>query len=136
MPVRWKNSATRYGLGGRCLHWLSVALLVTMIVTALPFEEMEAGPEKTELIRRHASYGLIFLLVMGLRVYWRLANANPVLSYSIRNWQKSCAVFPAPDHLPGRDYPGAHGHCQPGQRRLGDSLFRRIRDPGIFRQAR
>ena len=85
MPVRWTNSATRYGLGGRCLHWLSVALLVTMIVTALPFEEMEAGPEKTELIRRHASYGLIFLLVMGLRVYWRLTNANPVLSYSIRS---------------------------------------------------
>ena len=93
MPVRWKNSATRYGLGGRFLHWFSVALLVTMIVTALPFEEMEAGPEKTELIRRHASYGLIFLLVMGLRVYWRLANVNPVLSYSIRNWQKSCAIF-------------------------------------------
>ena len=93
MPVRWKNSATRYGLGGRCLHWLSVALLVTLIVTALPFEEMAAGPEKTELIRRHASYGLVFLLVMGLRVYWRLANVNPVLSYSIRNWQKSCAVF-------------------------------------------
>ena len=68
MPVRWKNSATRYGLGGRCLHWLSVALLVTMIVTALPFEEMEAGPEKTELIRRHASFGLIFLLVMGLYI--------------------------------------------------------------------
>ena len=93
MPVRWKNTATQYGQGGRFLHWLSVALLVAMIVTALPFEEMEPGPEKTELIRRHASYGLIFLLVMGLRVYWRLTNVNPVLSYSIRNWQKVCAVF-------------------------------------------
>lgn len=93
MPVSWKNTAARYGLGGRFLHWLSVALLVTMIVTALPFEEMEAGPEKAELVRTHASYGLIFLLVMALRVYWRLSNVNPVLSYSIRNWQKICAVF-------------------------------------------
>ena len=75
------------------MHWLSVALLATMIVTALPFEELDSGPEKTELVRRHASYGLIFLLVMGLRVYWRLANFNPVLSYGIRNWQKVCAVF-------------------------------------------
>ena len=75
------------------MHWFSVALLATMIVTALPFEELDPGPEKTELVRRHASYGLIFLLVMGLRVYWRLTNVNPVLSYSIRNWQKVCAVF-------------------------------------------
>ena len=92
MPVRWKNSATQYGMGGRVLHWLSVALLVTMIVTALPFEEMEASPEKMELIRRHVSYGLVFLLVMGMRVYWRRTNVNPVLSYDIRNWQKVCAV--------------------------------------------
>ena len=74
------------------MHWLSVALLATVIVTALPFEEMEASPEKTELIRQHASYGLLFLLIMGLRVFWRRSNVNPVLSYSIRNWQKFCAV--------------------------------------------
>ncbi len=93
MPLSLKNSATQYGLGGRVLHWTSVALLVTLILTASRFEDLEASTEKVELIREHASYGLIFLLVMSMRLLWRCSNENPLLSYKIPAWQKFSARF-------------------------------------------
>ena len=49
--------------------------------------------KKVELIKRHNSWGLMFLLVMSLRVYWRITNENPIVSYSIRNWQTFAARF-------------------------------------------
>ncbi|MGI9229739.1 MAG: cytochrome b [Gammaproteobacteria bacterium] len=91
MSLHFRNTYSQYGLGGRVLHWSGVALLVTLIVTAGKFEDMDMSPEKAELIKRHASWGLIFLLVMFMRVYWRISNENPVRSYNIRAWQKSAA---------------------------------------------
>jgi cytochrome b561 len=93
MPLQLLNSSTQYGLGGRVLHWSSVALLVTLILTANSFEDLETGATKVELIQQHASYGLIFLLLMSLRLYWRSTNENPVHSYNIHSWQKYSAIF-------------------------------------------
>ena len=93
MPVTFRNSETQYGHGGRILHWTSVALLLTLILTANDFDDLEQGVERAELIRTHASWGLLFLLVMSLRLYWRLSNINPVNSYSIHGWQKFSAKF-------------------------------------------
>lgn len=93
MPLRLLNSKTQYGVGGRVLHWSSVALLVTLILTAFKFEDLDAGAGKMELIREHASYGIIFLLLMSVRLTWRCTNENPVYSYNIKNWQKFAACF-------------------------------------------
>jgi cytochrome b561 len=75
------------------LHWISVALLVTLIVTANEFEGLQISADKTDLIMQHASWGLLFLLVMSLRLYWRSTNRNPVRSYRIADWQKFAAIF-------------------------------------------
>lgn len=91
MSIPWKNSETQYGLGGRILHWSSVTLLVVLILTGDGFADLDAGPDKSKLVAIHASWGLMFLLVMLLRVYWRNTNPNPVSSYSIHNWQKLSA---------------------------------------------
>jgi cytochrome b561 len=91
LPIR--NTTTQYGFGGRILHWSSVALLLVLIFTSLEFEDLEAGSERVELIRKHASYGLIFLFIMLSRLTWRCKNINPVRSYSIKSWQKFSAFF-------------------------------------------
>ena len=75
------------------MHWTSVTLLVTLILTADGFQDLEAGNTRATLVRQHASWGLLFILVMFMRVGWRLSNLNPVRSYSIRNWQKFSAMF-------------------------------------------
>ena len=93
MSFSFRNTRNQYGLGGRILHWTSVTLLVTLIRTADGFQDLEAGNTRTLLVRQHASWGVLFILVMFMRVGWRLSNLNPVRSYSIRHWQKFSAVF-------------------------------------------
>ena len=92
--MRWqlRNSATAYGQAGRILHWTSVALLAVIVVISAQFEGLTGGPEKSALIGRHASYGLLLLLLMLLRAAWRFTNINPVASFTIRAWQKRLAV--------------------------------------------
>lgn len=68
-------------------------MLVTLILTAAEFEDLESSPGKLDLIHQHASYGLVFLLLMSLRLFWRCTNHNPVHSYNIKNWQKFAAHF-------------------------------------------
>jgi cytochrome b561 len=75
------------------LLWTSVALLVIMILTANEFDGLDTSPERITLIRQHTSWGLLFLLLMSLRLFWRFTNENPVLSYNIHNWQKFSARF-------------------------------------------
>lgn len=93
MPARLTNSTTQYGAVARLLHWTSVVLLLTPIVTSSALERLDDGPEKLALIRQHASWGLLLLLVMVMRLTWRIRNPNPVRSYTIREWQKTAAVF-------------------------------------------
>lgn len=92
MSFSFRNTLTQYGLGGRILHWTSVTLLVTLILTADGFDGVEKGPLRDTLVSQHASWGLLFILVMTSRVYWRVSNHNPVRSYSIANWQKFAAI--------------------------------------------
>lgn len=92
MSIHFKNSETQYGLVGRSLHWMSVALLVTLIIVAGQFEDMDVSPEKLELIIMHSSLGLIFFLLMLGRLTWRNININPIESYSIKRWQKLAAI--------------------------------------------
>ena len=93
MQIPIRNTTTQYGFGSRILHWSSVAFLLILIFTALEFEDLEASTERLELIRKHASYGLIFLFIMLSRLTWRCKNINPVRSYSIKTWQKFSAFF-------------------------------------------
>jgi cytochrome b561 len=86
-----RNSATHYGLIGRVMHWSSAGLLVTLILISGEFEDLAEGPERAALVREHASWGLVMLLLMSARLGWRSSNPNPVDSYTIRIWQRLAA---------------------------------------------
>lgn len=92
MRIEIKNSRTQYGLIARLLHWSSVAMLLTLIVIASQFADQDPGSDKRELITRHASLGLIFLVLMLTRLLWRNLNQNPIHSYSLQPWQKLAAL--------------------------------------------
>ena len=90
--VSLKNTVYSYGLIARILHWVSVTLLVTLIIVSGQFEELADGAARGELVQLHSSFGLLFLLLMGLRFYWRQINLNPIVSYKIAPWQKYVAM--------------------------------------------
>jgi cytochrome b561 len=87
-----KNTNTQYGLIARILHWLSVALLLSLVVIASQFEEMLASPEKLKLTILHSSVGMVFFIVILARLSWRNINHNPIKSYRIKGWQKLAAI--------------------------------------------
>lgn len=90
MPLR--NSATHYGQVARALHWTSVALMLMSIMLGAELQAMTPADDKTLTIARHASYGLLLMAVLVLRYAWRLANLNPVLSYTLPAWQRRSAI--------------------------------------------
>lgn len=91
LSLQLRNTETRYGQVGRLMHWTSVALLAVIVIVSVQLEDLADGPGKTALVGRHASFGLLLLVLMFLRAGWRSSNVNPIHSYTIPGWQKKLA---------------------------------------------
>lgn len=94
--IRVGNSARRYGAVAIALHWLMALLLVTLIVlglymTALP--DVDFDSRKIWLIIYHKELGMLALILVALRLPWRLANMLPALVGTLPDWQKVIARF-------------------------------------------
>ncbi len=75
MPL--KNTAQEYGAVSKALHWLTAAVVVVLAVIAAMSDELPRGPEKRELVLLHASFGLLLLLLLAVRLLWRRRNITP-----------------------------------------------------------
>jgi len=72
------NSATRWGLVSRSLHWLIAALLVAMAYLGLSMTELPNGIDKLKTYALHKSLGITLLALGLLRLLWRWrAGATP-----------------------------------------------------------
>lgn len=74
-----KDSRSGYGLVSIVIHWLSAALILFLFslgiyMTGLSYYDdwYHKGPEL------HVSLGLCVLLIMFVRVIWRIANPTPI----------------------------------------------------------
>jgi cytochrome b561 len=63
----------------RLLHWLTAALVVTMIVVGIVMTNMGDGPTKDFLYHLHRSVGLVVLVVVLVRLVYRLTHPVPPL---------------------------------------------------------
>jgi cytochrome b561 len=69
-----KNTKLAYGTPAKVLHWLLALLLIGQSVVGLYFADMPRGDDKTELLRLHASFGLLILAFMLVRLGVRAAG--------------------------------------------------------------
>lgn len=74
-----KDSRTGYGLISIAIHWVSAILILFLFglgiyMTGLSYYDdwYHKGPEL------HVSLGLVVLLLMLVRIFWRLTNPTPV----------------------------------------------------------
>ena len=59
------------------LHWLVVLFVIFLYSSALIWGELPRGtPPRKMLQALHVSFGLLFVVVLALRVYWRLSRAT------------------------------------------------------------
>jgi len=71
------NSTQGYGWFAKSLHWLVALLMVGLSVVGFIFADMPRGDEKTELLILHASFGLLLLAAMVVRLGVRAVGARP-----------------------------------------------------------
>ncbi|MCF7982318.1 MAG: cytochrome b/b6 domain-containing protein, partial [Pseudomonadales bacterium] len=72
-----KNTDHSYGLVSIVFHWLFLILIITTIIIIGLAEEMPDGPEKLANIGLHKSIGVLLLVLVALRLIWRLNNVRP-----------------------------------------------------------
>lgn len=70
------------------LHWLVAAGLVGMIGFGLWISALPRGPEKTAVIPIHKSFGMIVLLLLVIRMWWRLRRGFPPPVAPLASWEQ------------------------------------------------
>lgn len=77
VPLR--NTQERYGLIAQAFHWVIVVLVVVQFVLGFMAHGLPISLERLVLLARHKSIGLTILVLVVLRLAWRLYSRPPPL---------------------------------------------------------
>jgi cytochrome b561 len=80
-----KDTSQTFGLTSILFHWLSAALITGLFIMGQVMERMPRGAEKFELRELHQSLGMILLLIVFLRLVWRITQGFPTATDSSAN---------------------------------------------------
>ena len=72
-----------YTLTARVLHWVTAALVLTMIPIGIAMANADFGKAQDTLYHLHRSIGAILLPIMLGRLLWRLRHPAPPLPSDI-----------------------------------------------------
>lgn len=86
-----RNSPASWGSVAKGLHWLVAAAIMVQVALGLAAVWWRVSPTKLDLFVVHKSLGIVILLVVALRLTWRLANPPPVLPTDMSAWEKRAA---------------------------------------------
>lgn len=86
-----KNTLNRYGIIAILLHWLIAILMMTMLALGLYMTSLTFSAQKLKLYGWHKEVGILILMLVILRIIWRLTNILPDLPITIPQWQKLAA---------------------------------------------
>ena len=82
------NSADRYGLLSRLLHWVMVLLILAMIGVGAYMTDLDKqDPLRAQLYTLHKEIGVTILVLAVLRILWILASRPPVLPAALQRWE-------------------------------------------------
>lgn len=72
-PTRPPQADARYDRVTIALHWIVVLFVIFLYSSALIWDELPRGTPPRKLLQAlHISFGLLFIVVLALRVYWRV----------------------------------------------------------------
>lgn len=84
----WKNSNTHYGSVSIILHWL-MALVFIGVYACIELRELyPKGSDPREALKVwHFMLGLSILLLVAVRLYFKVASPTPLISPQPKQWQ-------------------------------------------------
>ena len=75
--MQFRNSLQQYGVIVMATHWLTVALVVLAWLLGTFADELPRGAARTSGLFVHISSGLAILVLVALRLGWRLFDPAP-----------------------------------------------------------
>lgn len=81
------TDSTQYAPAVKALHWIVAALVAAMAGVGWYMMSIEHDPGGPRLFALHKSVGLVFLVLMLVRIAVRAANPRPPLPTSMPRWQ-------------------------------------------------
>ena len=74
-----KNTANTYGIVAKIFHWLLFLMLIFSIAAGNFLASLPKGAEKLQAAGMHKSFGAVILMLIMLRLVWKLINETPRL---------------------------------------------------------
>ena len=71
------NTREGYGLIARLFHWLIFALVLGMLVGGVLLSSLPSGDFRAFVVAAHKSTGVVVMLLMIVRLVWRIYNPRP-----------------------------------------------------------
>lgn len=94
MPI--ENTEDRYGAIAILLHWSTAILVIGLAALGLymvTLPDVGFNTRKIELILYHKEIGVAVLVLLAVRLAWRLTQTLPQLVAHLPEWQKVAARF-------------------------------------------
>jgi cytochrome b561 len=82
----------RYSTPAIVLHWLVALLIFAGFPLGLYMVDLPLSPDKLRLYSYHKWIGITVLLLVAVRVSWRLSHVPPPLPASVAAWQRQASV--------------------------------------------
>lgn len=88
--MQLRNTNQGWGAVTQFLHWFIFAFLIGQITLGFVMNEFPDGDEKWKLFDLHKALGMLALLIIMLRLFWRFLNVVPK-DPPMPEWQKKSA---------------------------------------------
>jgi len=82
----------RYATPAVVLHWLVALLIFAGFPLGLYMVDLPLSPDKLKLYSYHKWIGITVLLLVAVRVSWRLTHVPPPLPASVAAWQRQASA--------------------------------------------
>ncbi len=93
MLAKLKNPIDRWGPVSQSLHWLIVVLILVMAYLGLTMTDLPNNPHKLKIYALHKSIGITILMLVSLRVLWRMYAGAPQSLANMPVWQERIAAI-------------------------------------------
>ncbi|MCB1591133.1 MAG: cytochrome b/b6 domain-containing protein [Alphaproteobacteria bacterium] len=86
-----KNTHDSYGFVLKFLHWITALIIMGLLFAGFIMAGMALGEPKLKIYLLHKSFGLLVLLLVIVRVFWRIFTPKVSPLDSHRGWEKILA---------------------------------------------
>jgi cytochrome b561 len=86
-----RNTAAGWGSVAKFLHWTVAALVLGQMILGWWAVRIPLSPRKLDLFVWHKSVGMTILVLVAVRLAWRVANPSPALPAFTPAWERLAA---------------------------------------------